>query len=274
MTKIKDENNKDMTQAKLALRFKVSPRTINKWINNEGITTLAGLRERNLVKGVRTVNPLNPPKNSIFFVTDDNNREIYVPEVARLVGLNKEVARDYIARVGVKTLAGMFERKEFLKGNHRSQKKRTKVHETLIGSLTTRELYAVHPHKETVSVALLSGRLIRRDSMCPSLLWPKLTQSEFRRRLVREELEDSYRGASDDSEIVKIFPFRGRTKHCIKDHQPCKHYRECGDHREFHGCHSPRYKKSGCFVGTEIKAGGTDGTKMCVNRDNRCMGGK
>ncbi len=198
---------------------------------------------------------------SVYFVMDGKEK-LNITQVAQKAGISREVARDYVKRVGVETLAGVFARKEALATGEST--KHHKLHDTLRGSLTTRQIKNIHPHGKTVTVALLSGRICRRGAMCPSLWWEKLTQSEFRKRLVEEGLESEQRvSKATTHRLQPVFSFKGRTEHCFKDHQPCKNYRFCTDYREKHFKHHPIYNKAGCFEPEGIRLKNGDGTKIC-----------
>ena len=212
-----------------------------------------------------------PDKITKCFVMDGDT-ELTVIQIAKRVDLTKEVIRDYIKRIGVKTLDGIFERKELMttkKGPNSS-----KVHETIYGKFTTREIYERHEFRETISVPMLSGRICRRGAMCPSLWWEKMKQHAFRKRLVAEGLEQEIRVAPPERfpDSIKPFAFPKRTTHCFADHQPCKKYKECCDYREKHGEQSPLFNKKGCWEEEVHTAwGGGDRTNNHDCNESRCL---
>lgn len=181
--------------------------------------------------------------SSLKYTVLHGKNKISIKEAAEIVEMSEPAVRNYVVNHGCKTI-------EEIKSRKNSPRARAgtpfKTYKTSKGNLTLIEIVEMHEDKGNVSVVTMRGRISRRGSACPSLWYPKLSNFDFRDRLIKDGLAETpdYTKKTKASDIAVSI----KRKTCVLGGILCRHYRGCTDRVCFDKKMPKRYKKNkSCF---------------------------
>jgi len=117
---------------------------------------------------------------------------------------------------------------EYLASGGKFKDMKRRQYQTKHGLLTMAEIYDIHPYKDEITKATISGRMCRREGMCPSLWWGSMLPSKFKSKLIELGLIEPYKRTPAKKKTKLKFD---KSKTCYRDKFTikCSHYLSLSD---------------------------------------------